>query len=371
MVTFDINWRHIDMLRFFHSRLKRQAMVCLAIHSFFPFCSEIKGREVEFSEGLNKNSHMLTAGRSLTYRLPDVQTKRECLQSIARAIQYIEKRQGWRLYPTEIKKVAIFLDDTRAPGLVVRLDVIEAVQKFLELRNYSEENVLFVAKSRDFPVNYGFLKDRDFFLRHQFVNSQKPSYFNPLWYYESSMPPSSADKAQFFIQNPNDYLARLINERKSMLPACLFEKDVHWINLSVLCDNRILGIEGAVSNLTLNACSNTGRFHKDPTIGHAASVEILAIPEFWEKRLFSILDLSNFQVAGGPNFDAEFVYAEEVLLIGDNPVALDYYGIDYLSEQRKKLGLQDRTSDELLLFKFARELGIMNPETAAIEDIRR
>ncbi len=323
------------------------------------------------SEGLKVNSEVLTEGSSLTYRLPDVQTKRECLQSIARAIQYIEKNQGWRLYPTEIKKVGIFLDDTRAPGLVVRLDVVEAVQKFLELRNYPKESVFFVGKSRGFPENYGFLKDSEFFLRHQFLNSLEPVYFNPLWYYESSMPPTPADKAHFFIKNPNDYLARLKNERKSMLPACLFEKDVHWINLSTLCDNRILGIEGAVSNLTLNACSNTGRFLQDPTIGHAASAEILAIPEFWEKRLFSILDLSNYQVAGGPSFNAEFVYAEEALLIGDNPIALDYYGIDYLSAQRKKLGLQDRMSDELLLFKFAKELGLMNPETAYINDIRR
>ena len=115
------------------------------------------------SEGLNENSKILTAGSSLTYRLPDVQTKRECLQSIARAIQYIEKNQSWRLYPAEIKKVGIFLDDTRAPGLVVRLDVIEAVQKFLELRNYPKESVFFAAKSRGFPENYGFLKDRNFF----------------------------------------------------------------------------------------------------------------------------------------------------------------------------------------------------------------
>jgi hypothetical protein len=346
-------------------------MVCLAIHSFFPFCSEIKGREVEMREGLDENSDVLTAGSSLTYRLPDVQSNRECLQSIARAIQYIEKSQGWRLYPTEIKKVGIFLNDSRAPGLVVRLDVIKAVLKFLELRNYPEESVFFVANSRGFPGNYRLLKDSEFFLRHKFINSHKPGYFNPLWYYESSMPPAPADKAQFFIQNPNDYKTRLINERKSMLPSCLFEEDVHWINLSVLCDSRILGIEGAVSNLTLNACSNTGRFHQDPTIGHAATVEILAIPEFWNKRLFSILDLSSFQVAGGSSFNAEFVYGDDSLLIGDNPVALDYYGIDYLSAQRKKLGLQDRMSDELMLFKFAKELGLMNPETAFIKDIRR
>ena len=345
-------------------------MVCLAIHSFFPFCSEIKGREVGVREGFSENSKVLEENRSFTYRLPFVETKRECLQSIARAIQYIENRQGWRLYPTEIKKVGIFLNDTRAPGLIVRLDVIEAVIKFLELRNYPKESIFLVANSPDFPVNYRSLKEKDFFSRYKFLNTQKNSYYNSLWYYESSMPPAPAERAQFYIQNPYDYKARLANERKSMLPACLFEKEVHWINLSVICYNPILGIEGASSNLTLNACSNTGRFLTGPSMGHAATAEILAIPEFWDKRLFNILDLSSFQVAGGPGFNAQFVYGENALLIGENPVALDYYGIDYLIDQRKELGLQNKMSDELLLFKFAKELGLMNPENAVIEDIR-
>ena len=154
-----------------------------------------------------------------------------------------------------------------------------------------------------------------------------------------------------------------------MLPACLFKKGVHWINLAVAKDDRFLAIDGAVSNLSLHSCTNTRRFLEDPLIGSAAAVEILGIPEFWEKRLFSIIDLSTFQVASGSKFDAEFIFREDALLIGQNPLALDYYGIDYLSAKRKILGLKDRRSDELLLFKFGRELGMMDPQLAEIRDL--
>ena len=44
------------------------------------------------------------------------------------------------------------------------------------------------------------------------------------------------------------------------------------------------------------------------------ALEILAIPEIWEKRIYSILDLSQYQFANGGQFDAEFLASNPTLL---------------------------------------------------------
>ena len=74
-------------------------------------------------------------------------------------------------------------------------------------------------------------------------------------------------------------------------------------------------------------------------------------------------------MAGGPGFDAEFIFGEDVLLIGENPFAIDYFGIDYLTNKRKSLGLLDRCKNEPLIFKFAQEVGVMNTRDIVLRDI--
>jgi hypothetical protein len=356
------------MLRFFHSTSKRQAMVCLLLHSFYVFSLGIGQLKAVPMAEKGEESFGHEDGASITYRLSGVQEKRACLQSIARAVLLIEENGGWRLDPMQIPQVAILLDISDSPGLVISPTVIDAVLEFLSFRNYEKKDIFLVGFSKNLFHESGILKNAKF-LNYKILHSDVPNYFSPLWYYDSPMPPSASDRAHFFIQNPYDHKVRELEERKSMLPACLFKKGVHWINLAVAKDDRFLAIDGAVSNLSLHSSTNTRRFLEDPLIGSAAAVEILGIPEFWEKRLFSVLDLSTFQVASGSKFDAEFIFREDALLIGQNPLALDYYGIDYLAAKRKILGLKDRRSDELLLFKFGRELGMMDPQLAEIRDL--
>ena len=94
------------------------------------------------------------------------------------------------------------------------------------------------------------------------------------------------------------------------------------------------------------------------TIAPAAAAEILAIPEIWEKRLFSIVDLSEFQFAGGGRFDAEFIGRDPKLLFGENPFAVDFFALRRLAEARVRGGFSPRKPKEVLLFRYARELGL-------------
>ena len=80
--------------------------------------------------------------------------------------------------------------------------------------------------------------------------------------------------------------------------------------------------------------------------------------EIWEKRTYSILDLSQYQFANGGQFDAEFLVSEPVLLLSENPISIDYTALNVFKKTRKKNGFIDRQKSELLLFKYAKELGL-------------
>ena len=92
------------------------------------------------------------------------------------------------------------------------------------------------------------------------ITSESENYYHPEWFHESPMPPSMGDLAELLIKYPNKPETRKEMERKSNLPACLFLEDTHWINLANAKYDHYVGIDGAVSNATLNACSNTQRF---------------------------------------------------------------------------------------------------------------
>jgi hypothetical protein len=81
--------------------------------------------------------------------------------------------------------------------------------------------------------------------------------------------------------------------------------------------------------------------------------------EIWEKKLFSILDFSTFQVANGQRYDSFYAANQNAIFIGRNPIVLDYYAWKIINKERKlKHGLQERFINDSLLFKYAKELGL-------------
>jgi hypothetical protein len=134
-------------------------------------------------------------------------------------------------------------------------------------------------------------------------------------------------------------------------------------------DSLNLGIDGAAANFSLGAIDNAQRFLEKPTLAPAAVAEILAIPEIWQKRVFSIVDLSKFQFAGGGRFDAEFLGREPTLLLGENPFSVDYLALQSLNKLRLKRGFSERTPEDVLMFRYAKELGLGDVKTAKFFDL--
>jgi hypothetical protein len=82
------------------------------------------------------------------------------------------------------------------------------------------------------------------------------------------------------------------------------------------------------------------------------------------------VDLSKFQFAGGGQFDAEFLGHESTLLLSENPLSVDRIALNTLNAKRKHKGFTERLSDELLLFKYGKELGLGAVNEIQVFDLR-
>jgi hypothetical protein len=138
----------------------------------------------------------------------------------------------------------------------------------------------------------------------------------------------------------------------------------------VVVDSLNIGIDGAAANVTTGAISNYNRFLDRGTIAPATVTEILAIPELWDKRTYSIIDLSRFQFANGGQFDAEFIAGIPLLLLSENPISLDRVVLPSLNKERKKMGLAKRNEEDLLLFKYASEIGLGDVKNAKVFNVK-
>ena len=349
---------------FLHTILKRQAMV------YFFLVYLVAGLVgVGFGDSLgNPLQRLGPSGFSLSENNESHVFITECgarsesyHKALDRLIGGFELSGQVQLGPERFPKIAIKLETKLAPGLQVSPKLVDALLEILRLRGYQKSEIVLVDFDPRSLERGGFSDGKSQspgYKGHHVISFAKEEYRNPDWFHDSPMPPALHDRASYFLRYPTDASKRAEEERKSYLPTILFLKDFHWINLAVAMDDTNLGLDGASANLTLGAINNSTRFIQKPTIAPAAVAEILAIPEIWEKRIFSIVDLSKFQFAGGQSFDAEFIGQFSRLVLGRNPFCVDYVVWEKLSETRKDYGFSHRSRENALLFKYAQELGL-------------
>lgn len=280
----------------------------------------------------------------------------------------LENDLGFTIHPANFPKIAINFDAKLAPVLCTNLELLKSLIKFLQIRGYGSEELLLV--TYELNPSYERILEKEF-PWYKIITSNSQDYFHPDWFHESPMPPAIKEATEFRLQFPQDPESRVKLERQSRLPACLFLGNTYWINLANAKDDYYLGINGVITGITLNASSNTQRFREDLTMGPANAVEMLAIPEFWEKRLFSLLDLSKMQIAGGPLLNSEFTRSSSYLYLSKNPVFLDYQGMKRIGEERKMTGLIDKNADNCKLFLFAKELELGDPKKCEVIQVTK
>ena len=97
------------------------------------------------------------------------------------------------------------------------------------------------------------------------------------------------------------------------------------------------GVSMATKNMGYAALCNTGRLHA-PLFFNVCT-EVLAAPVIREKLVLNVIDGLRAQYDGGPDKNAQFVYANHALYFATDPFALDMVGHRLLVAKRKAMGV--------------------------------
>lgn len=123
---------------------------------------------------------------------------------------------------------------------------------------------------------------------------------------------------------------------KSFFAKLLTQKCTKIVNIASFMDHETVGIWGTLSSLALGSVDNTRRFTQGVNAGDPAIAEILNRDLFRKKTVLHILDGSIGQFAGGPIFAPHFAKPFGLLIMGNDPVAIDRWVMDRIQKSRSR-----------------------------------
>lgn len=109
------------------------------------------------------------------------------------------------------------------------------------------------------------------------------------------------------------------------------------INLPVLKDHGIAGVTIALKSM-FGAIHNPNKYHVDVGDPYVADVNML--PPIRQKVRLSICDATTAQYEGGPSYMPQWSWPFNGLLVGSDPVALDYLGWQIIEKKRAEIGMK-------------------------------
>ncbi|MBP1633654.1 MAG: hypothetical protein H6Q10_228 [Acidobacteria bacterium] len=121
--------------------------------------------------------------------------------------------------------------------------------------------------------------------------------------------------------------------------------------------NTGASISMATKNMGYGSLCNVGRLHAP--LGLKASTEVMASPVLRDKLALNITDGLRGQYDGGPDKDAQFVYANHSLYFATDPFALDMLCHKEINAKRKEKGAPVNESPRITEYlRYAETLGL-------------
>ncbi len=291
--------------------------------------------------------------------------------AVEQLLQDFEQSSGHKLVPGTKKKVGLKIYADSGPGLATPFGLVRGVISALEKRGFASENIFLVGLN---PLRLrltGYLPSYSTgtvpFPGHPVYVLESGKFYDPAWFYDSPLPAR-------FDSILNDQAVKTAaggkatttteEDRKSFLATPLFLDADFWINLPVVTDHPVLGLNGALVNATLWNASNTFRFFKSPATAPAAVAEMAAIPELREGWVLNLVSLQLYQFIGGPYFNSLYTVSEPRLWMSTDPVLLDSLMLERLNAARKRTGFDPISEDDARVLEFARQLGVGSTDTA-------
>ena len=129
-----------------------------------------------------------------------------------------------------------------------------------------------------------------------------------------------------------------------------------------------VGIDGALTSLALGSVSNTRRFFGSPeTLSRA-------VAEIWRRRrgplrrcALTVMDATNVVFHGGPVGLPAWCAAEDALVIGSDPVAVDAVALEKIDARRREARLPSCLEEGRLLLEAAQQAGIGSASPQVVE----
>jgi hypothetical protein len=183
-------------------------------------------------------------------------------------------------------------------------------------------------------------------------------------YYHAKNAPWQSDRNQ---KNEQSYLNQhVFNGEYSYFGKLLTQKLTKIVNLAAY-KNTGPGVSMATKNLGFGSICNTGRLHAG--LGLKVNTEVHAAPVIRDKLVLNITDGLRGQYDGGPDKNAQFVYANHSLYFATDPFALDMFCHNELTAKRQemKIAVNDNPRfTEYLRYAETLGLGITTAEKIAV-----
>lgn len=154
----------------------------------------------------------------------------------------------------------------------------------------------------------------------------------------------------------------VFNGEYSYFGKLLTQRLTKIVNLAAF-KNTGPGISMATKNLGYGSLCNTGRLHA-PLFFNVCT-EVLAAPVIREKLVLNVTDGLRAQYDGGPDKNAQFVYANHSLYFATDPFALDMICHRQIVAKRKEMGVAVNESPRFTEYLYYAErlgLGVATPE---------
>jgi len=109
------------------------------------------------------------------------------------------------------------------------------------------------------------------------------------------------------------------------------------INLPVLKDHGIAGVTIALKSM-FGAIHNPNKYHL--SVGDPYVADVNMLPVIRRKVRLSICDATTAQYEGGPSYMPQWTWPYNGLMVGTDPVALDYIGWQIIEKKRAEMGMK-------------------------------
>jgi hypothetical protein len=178
---------------------------------------------------------------------------------------------------------------------------------------------------------------------------------NALWQSDRNQKTEESYLNQHVFNGEYSYFGKLLTQKLTKI-----------VNLAAYKNSGPM-ISMATKNLGYGSICNTGRLHAQ--LGLKVNTEVHAAPVIRDKLVLCVTDGLRGQYEGGPDKNAQFVYANHSLYLATDPFALDMTCHNELAAKRKEMGITVNDNPQFTEYLHYAEtlgLGIANAEKITV-----